>query len=345
MLRFLVSRVVEKGSLYELEAQNEGILTSSKGITFPGKTVPLAALTDKDRKDLREALDIGVDALAMSFVQSADDVRDLKSEIEATGKWAPVVAKLERQGALDNLDAILDEADVIMVARGDLGLEIPLASLPVVQKRIIRACRHKQKAAIVATQMLLSMVNNPVPTRAETTDVANAILDGADCVMLSEETAVGRYPVEAVKLISEIAAESESYFLERLQGPYRPSGHRDVVKYMAYSACLVAEQTDATALACHSSSGKTARMLSSRRPAHSIYALAPDERVIRALNFAWGVRPRKVDESLERHVDRVENFIQNEERFKPGEIFIITSGQPTPGQQKIFTNEIKIYTK
>jgi pyruvate kinase len=345
MLNFRVSRVIEEDAYFELEAQNDGILTSYKGIAFPGKYHDLPALTDKDRRDLKGALKIGVDALAMSFVQKSDDVRDLKEEIKNAGKWVPVVAKLERQAAVDNLDSILEASDAIMVARGDLGLEAPLSSLPVIQKRIIRAARHHQKAAIVATQMLLSMVKNPVPTRAETTDVANAILDGADCVMLSEETAVGEYPVEAVKLISEIAEQAEDYFLERTQGPYPPSPKKNVVKYLAYSACLVAEQTDAMGIACHSTSGQTARLVSSRRPAHSIYALTPDNRVVRALNFTWNVRPRLADESVERHVERVEKFIQNDDNFKPGDVLIITSGQPTPGQPEISTNEIKIYTK
>jgi pyruvate kinase len=345
MLNFKISQVLEDNELFELEAFNGGILTSFKGITFPGKYHDLPALTEKDKCNLKDAIDVGVDALAMSFVQKAEDVRELKRAIRKAGRWVPVVAKLERQAAVDDLDDILGVCDAVMVARGDLGLEAPLSSLPVIQKRILRAARHHQKASIVATQMLLSMVKNPVPTRAETTDVANAILDGADCVMLSEETAVGQYPVEAVKLISEIADQAEKYFLERTQGPYKPAPHKNVVKYLAYSACLVAEQTDAVGIACHSSSGQTARLVSSRRPAQPIYGLTPDEAVLRALNFTWGVHPRLSDASMERHVERVERFIQKDPAFKPGDVLVITSGQPTPGQPDISTNEIKIYTK
>jgi pyruvate kinase len=345
MLRFEVERCIEPDRLYLLRALNAGIIASHKGITFPGRTVPLAALTDKDKTDLRKGLELGIDSFALSFVQSPEDIRDIREEMRRLGAEAPIIAKLERAGAVRDLDGILAASDGIMVARGDLGLECPLPTLPVTQKRIIKACRHAQKPAIVATQMLLSMVKNPVPTRAETTDVANAILDGADCVMLSEETAVGEYPVEAVKLISEIAEQAEDYFLERTQGPYPPSPKKNVVKYLAYSACLVAEQTDAMGIACHSTSGQTARLVSSRRPAHSIYALTPDNRVVRALNFTWNVRPRLADESVERHVERVEKFIQNDDNFKPGDVLIITSGQPTPGQPEISTNEIKIYTK
>jgi pyruvate kinase len=217
MLQFRVVRTIAQDRLYELEAANSGILSSHKGIAFPGKFHPMPALTAKDRRDLHEGIDIGIDAVALSFVQSVEDVTDLKGEIARHGTWIPVVSKLERKNALDDLDAILAASDAIMVARGDLGLECPLSELPVIQKRILRACRHAQKGSIVATQMLLSMVKNPIPTRAESTDVANAILDGADCVMLSEETAIGDYPVEAVRFISEIAHNAEDYYLERLQ--------------------------------------------------------------------------------------------------------------------------------
>jgi pyruvate kinase len=154
----------------------------------------MPALTEKDRKDLREALEIGVDAIALSSCRPPEDVQQAKDLIREQGRWVPVVAKLERKRALDNIESIVEAADVVMVARGDLGVECSLMILPVIQKRIIRACRHAQKAVIVATQMMLSMVKNPVPTRAEAADVANAVLDGADCVMLSEETAIGTYP-------------------------------------------------------------------------------------------------------------------------------------------------------
>jgi pyruvate kinase len=345
MLRFEVERVLEPDRLYLLRALNSGILTSHKGITFPGRTVPLAALTDKDRTDLRTGLDLGIDSFALSFVQGPRDIEDIREEMRRCGTQVPVIAKLERENAVRSLDAILDASDGVMVARGDLGLECPLPTLPVTQKRIIKACRHAQKPAIVATQMLLSMVHNPLPTRAETTDVANAILDGADCVMLSEETAVGSYPVDAVRFIREIAAHAEQFLLEQLQGPYPPKKEKNLPKYLAYSACLLAENTDSKALACHTQSGQTAALLSSRRPAQPIYGLTPSMRTVRLLNFYWGVRPRWTDDSLPNHLERVEKFIQEGDLIRSGERVVITSGQPTPGQQERHTNQIKVYYK
>jgi pyruvate kinase len=345
MLRFTVKDMVVPDALFILQAENAGLLSSHKGITFPGKDISLPAMTEKDRTDLQDGLDIGIDCFALSFVQGEQDIHDLQQAMEAHGRRVPIIAKLERAKAVEQLDAILSAADGIMVARGDLGLECPLPQLPVLQKRIIRACRHAQKFCIVATQMLLSMVENPLPTRAETTDVANAIMDGTDCVMLSEETAVGNYPVEAVCFIQEIAGQAESYLLERMQGPYRPKKEKNPAKYLAYSASLLADNTESIALVCHSTSGTTARLLSSRRPAQPIYALTPDRDTIRLLNFYWGVRPKSTDASLPNHLDRVERFVQEMPLFQPGDRVVITSGQPTPGQQENYTNQIKIYTK
>jgi pyruvate kinase len=346
MLRFRVQEVLDKGSLFSLQAENGGLLSSNKGITFPGMTVPLSALTDKDIRYLHEALDLGFDAFALSFVQHKSDLEKIKAEIAThVPERVPVIAKLERAGALEHLDAILELADGIMVARGDLGLECPLEELPVTQKKIIRACRHAQKPVIVATQMLLSMVHNPLPTRAETTDVANAIYDGADCVMLSEETAVGQYPLEAVEFIRKIAEKAEAYYLERIGGPYPPKKEKNPGKYLAYSACLLAENTDSPALVSHSTTGITAAFLSSRRPVQPIYALTPVSSTIRLLNFYWGVRPVYADDSTPDHLERIEAFIQSSDLFEKGEQVVLTSGQPTPGQQTSHTNLIKIYYK
>lgn len=346
MLQFKVTKVLEKNRRYEMQAQNGGIVTSNKGIAFPDNLHPMPALTDKDRKDLKEGLGIGIDAVALSFVQTREDVEEAKELIRREGKWVPVVAKLERKRALDNMESIVDAADVVMVARGDLGVECSLMTLPVIQKKIIRACRHAQKAVIVATQMMLSMVKNPVPTRAETTDIANAVMDGADCVMLSEETAIGSYPVETCRFIEGIATNTEEYYLERLGGPYRPSKERNMVKYMAYSACLVAEHDNSKALVAHSTSGATARQLSSRRPEQTIYGLTPDERIIRWLNFFWGVEPRMVRQDIEDHTRRAVEFVQNSDMFAPGDSVVITSGRADPpGQPDIKTNTIRLFYK
>jgi len=346
MLQFNITRILEPDRMYEMVAQNAAMLTSNKGIAFPEKVHPLPALTEKDRKDLAEALAIGVDALALSFVQTRDDVDEAKELIRRQGHWVPVVAKLERKRAVDNIESIVAAADAVMVARGDLGVECSLMTLPVVQKRIIRACRHQQKAVIVATQMMLSMVKSPVPTRAEAADVANAVMDGADCVMLSEETAIGSHPVETCRFIQGIASNAEDYYLERLGEPYKPGKQRNIVKYMAYSACLIAEQAQSKALVAHSTSGSTARLLSSRRPSQTIYALTPDARVIRWLNFFWGVEPRSVDQRLESHTQRALEFVRASDAFAPGDNVVVTSGQALPpGQTEVKTNTIRLFYK
>ncbi|WP_243439100.1 pyruvate kinase [Fundidesulfovibrio soli] len=345
MLQFTVTRTVKQDRLYEIQAHNAGMLASRKGIAFPGKHHALPALTAKDIVDLHEGIDAGLNAVALSFVQNGDDIRHIKDEIARHGVWIPVVAKLERQNAVDRLDEILALTDIVMVARGDLGLECPISQLPIIQKRIIRACRHAQKPAIVATQMLLSMVKNPIPTRAESTDVANAIMDGADCVMLSEETAVGDYPVKAVEFMREISDNAVQYYLERIQGPYAPKKEKNPSKYLAYSACILADNAESKALVSHSTSGVTARLLSSRRPALPIYALTPDEKIIHNLNFVWGVVPRLIEASAESHSRRAERFVAESPDFAPGESVVITSGQPTPGQTERFTNQIKLYYK
>ncbi len=197
----------------------------------------------------------------------------------------------------------------------------------------------------MATHMLLSMVKNPLPTRAESTDVANDILDGADCVMLSEETAVGDYPVQAVAYMREISDNAVRYYLERIQGPYAPKKEKNPAKYLAYSACILADNAEAKALVSHSLSGTTARLISSRRPELPIYALTPDRRVVHHMNFVWGVSPKLIEETKESHSRRAERFVAQCPDFAPGEAVVITAGQPTPGQIERFTNQIKLYYK
>ncbi len=344
-LQFRVKTARADG-LFELEANNAGIVTSRKGLALPGKSINVPALTEKDKKDLRDGLDLGVDAVALSFVQSADDIREAKALIRAHGKRdIPVVAKLERRNAVDRLDSILEEVDIIMVARGDLGVECPLAELPAIQKRIIRACNKASKPVIVATQMLLSMVNSPSPTRAETTDVANAVLDGADCVMLSEETAMGKFPVETVRFMHEISAQAE-LLLSETRHVSAPDINESTSHYLAYAASLLAEKTRAKALVAHSMSGSAARLLAAQRPNQTIHALTPNKTVLKALNFSWGVVPHfaGADESLG-HLARAERFIASSSLFQEGDDIIITAGQPTSRSQDAGTNLVKIYRK
>ncbi len=343
-LQFTVQEVLGKG-LARLTANNHGILTSRKGLTFPGKTLPLRALTEKDMVDLRDGLEMGVDAVAISYVQSHRDVFELKQEIARLGAWVPVVAKLERHNALEDLENIVEEAHVIMVARGDLGLELPLEELPAAQKRIIATCNRKGKPVVVATQMLLSMVNSPMATRAETTDVANAVLDGADCVMLSEETAIGRYPVETVNFMRRTTEKAEELFFERSRGPLPPSDQTDTAKYLAYAACKLADNAGAQALVSHTASGSSARLLSACRPRQPIVALSPNPRVLHHMNFSWGVTPNRVPEDSSDHLDRSQRFVDASPSFIPGSSVVITAGQPKPGEERSRTNVVKIYQK
>ncbi|WP_027722372.1 pyruvate kinase [Maridesulfovibrio zosterae] len=345
MLTFLVTETIEKDKLYKIRSQNAGILSSRKGITFPGKNIALPAFTEKDRVDLAGCIDIGVDAIAMSFVQTAKDVEDVQAEMQIRGTWLPIIAKIERQNAVDNIESILKVADGIMVARGDLGLECKLSTVPVIQKKLIRAARHAQKPVIVATQMMLSMVKNPIPTRAEANDVANAIMDGADCCMLSEETAIGNYPAEAVGYIKEIAEGTEPYYLERIEEPYKPSKEVNPIKYLSYSACLLADNIESPAILCHSNSGASARVICSRRPQQAIYCLTPDKSVPSYLNFFWGMIPVLTDSTIPNHRERLEAYLESSKTFSRGKGYILVSGQPTPGQTESKTNEIKLYYK
>ena len=330
-------------SCFVVEAQNDGMVTSRKGLALPGKSVPLPALTEKDKKDLVEGLKLGVDAVALSYVQTPDDIREARAIIREQGHDIPIVAKLERRNAVNRLQEILQEVDIVMVARGDLGIECPLAELPALQKRIIRACNKADKPVIVATQMLLSMVSSPSPTRAETTDVANAVLDGADCVILSEETAMGNYPVKTVKVMGEILAQAESLMAERHRG--EPDSE-DTSAFLAYAACLLAEKASARAIVVHSNSGASARMISGRRPAQPIHGLTPNPSVVKEMNFSWGITPHLVETKEKSHLDRAERFIAGSPMFVSGDNIVITAGQPTISKpQSGSTNLVKMYRK
>ncbi len=333
-------------ALIVIEAHNSGIVTSRKGLALPGKATKLPALTEKDRKDLAAGLILGVDAVAISYVQTPEDVIEAKNIILAAGKSIPVVVKLERQGAVDRLHEILREADIVMVARGDLGVECPLPMLPALQKRIIKACNDASKPVIVATQMLLSMVNSPSPTRAETTDVANAVLDGADCVMLSEETAMGNFPVETVSYMREITTQAENILLEHHELK-EPTSSKGIPEFLAYSACLLAEKASAVAIVSHSMSGSSARQISSCRPPQPIYALTPEPESVKTLNFVWGVTPIHIVDPMQEqsHVDRAENFIASNPTFRADARIVITAGQPQKGDRARSTNLVKIYWK
>ena len=272
---------------------NGGMLGEKKGINLPGIPVKVASLTEKDEEDLVFAIAHDVDTVAVSFVRTADDVRHVKRRLAALKSDAWVIAKLEKPQAIEHLDSILEVADAIMVARGDLGVEVPPEKVPAIQKHIIKRAAEFRKPVITATQMLESMIENPRPTRAEASDVANAIYDGTDAVMLSGETAAGKYPVEAVAMMAKIVSETEQQIrldppkTERLRGRPKLSVAETICECMAHSA----EDLDLAAIAIFTESGSTVRLLSKYRPEPQIYALSPYERVINRTMLLWGTYP------------------------------------------------------
>ncbi len=281
----VVTQVVHGGSLRE-----------HQGINLPGSAVSADAITEKDQEDLRFGLEQGVDYVAMSFVRRAADVRRLKALIAEAGKQTPVVAKIEKPQALDEIDAILDATDAIMVARGDLGVEMAPEQVPIVQKNLIAAASRHNIPVITATQMLESMITNPRPTRAEASDVANAIFDGTDAVMLSGETASGQFPVEAVAMMARIAeaTEASGRYREQLEAMYRLRHHDDSGNSslaIAHAARTIVASADVDGIVAFTQSGYTARLVSKNRPPVTIFALTPSEIVSRRVSIYWGVTP------------------------------------------------------
>jgi pyruvate kinase len=271
------------------EVVRAGSIRSRAGVNVPAERLGLPAITDRDREALAAALDLGVDLVAQSFVRSAADVAGLRASMGA--RALPIVAKIETRPAVEDIGKVLEEADAVMVARGDLGVELPMEEIPMIQKEILLAARGAARPAIVATQMLESMTHSPRPTRAEATDVANAVLDGADAIMLSAETAIGEFPVDAAATavrIAEVAEERGSRFRAG-----RPScTHSDEGAAAAHAASqIAADVPDVVAVSCFTRTGRTAAFLSNERPPVPVYAFAPDPAVRRALAIRWGVRP------------------------------------------------------
>jgi pyruvate kinase len=277
---------------------NGGVVSSHKGVNLPGVPVPIPSLTRKDMDDLELALELGVDFIALSFVRSAADVRDLRALIEQAGSHAHVIAKIEKAEAVDALDAILAEADAVMVARGDLGVEIGPALVPLLQKRIIIAALERGKTVITATQMLETMVHQAEPTRAEASDVANAVLDGSSALMLSGETAIGEYPVESVAYMDRLARAVEPSLGYRHQLP-EVSEEPTVGQAMSNAACDVAEVLQASALLVPTYTGRTASVVARLRPRRPILGLTHHDYALRQMALEWGVTPLLIPESAD----------------------------------------------
>jgi len=269
-----------------------GRISSHKGINLPSSKLRISAFTEKDRKDLLFGLEEGVDFVALSFVRHEKDLEPVRDIINRSNSSPLLIAKIEKPQAIERLENILNVVDGVMVARGDLGVEMPLEEVPVMQKKIISMARQAGKPVITATQMLRSMVNSPRPTRAEATDVANAILDGTDALMLSEETAVGEYPIEAVGILNRIANATEAH-LHRSNLEYEPfSGKLPVTATtIARSACIMAEDLKAAAIVACTSSGSTARLVARFRPSCPVLGLTPEQETARQLTMSWGVMP------------------------------------------------------
>jgi len=311
-----------------------GMISSRKGVNLPATRLKISAVTQKDREDIAFAVREGLDYLAVSFVRRAQDVKDARAAIEEHAASIPIIAKIEKPEALAALGNIADLSDGIMVARGDLGVEIPLERVPVVQKEIIRKARMLGKPVITATQMLRSMVDSPKPSRAETTDVANAIIDGTDAVMLSEETAVGRYPVEAVRTMHNIALEAETAMVQEWFPRAQEPVHRfDLQSAIAHAVLDASKHPDVSVIVTPSARGTTPMLISRLRPDKPVLMLTESERVARRFALIWGVTP--ICTRMPKDLDEVFVLAGKEARTRgllaPGGLAIVTAGYPIFG--------------
>ena len=334
----LVTAVVKTG----------GVLQSHKGINLPGIRLDIPAFTEKDAADLKFGLSLNVDAVAVSFVRKAEDVLKVKNAItcQITEECPVLIAKLERPEALDHLDEIFAVVDGVMVARGDLGVEMDPEDVPEAQKRIIRMANQKGKLVITATQMLESMIHNPLPTRAEASDVANAVFDGTDAVMLSGETAAGDYPVESVKMMDRIVRQAEASFtqwgrVDRMEG----EEHNDAIA-VTHAARELAQDQDVAAIAVFTKLGRSALLMAKTRPNVPILAFTPETRTYQRLALAWGVKPQTVPfmETMEEMFRCVENSLRETGSVKPGQQVVLVCGFPlkemrTPNMALLHTVE------
>jgi pyruvate kinase len=327
------------------EVVHGGILTSRKGVNLPNTKVSIPSLTEEDLDNLKLALEWDVDWIGLSFVRTGQDILDLKRIINASGKAAKVIAKVEKPEAIDNIDEIIAATDGVMVARGDLGVEMPLEEVPLLQKMIARKCREASKPVIVATQMLESMITTPRPTRAEVNDVANSVLDGADAVMLSGETSVGEFPVIVIETMAKIVRN-----VEELGYPYNtnkasntdPNSPEYLIDAVCGSAVYLAEHTNAVGIVSMTRTGYTAFEISSYRPKASTYIFTSNRHLLNALSLVWGVRTFYYDqlESTDKTIADVNAILKGEHLVQEGDVVINTASVPITKQGK--TNMLKV---
>lgn len=322
---------------------NGGRLYDNKGINVPGVKWDADSVTAEDWQHLEAGVEQGIDFVGLSFVHRPEDINRVRAFLRERHSPAQIIAKIERSEALDNIDSILEAADGVMVARGDLGVQIPIQRVPVVQKELIHKCNHIGKPVIVATQMLESMVNSPVPTRAEATDVANAIFDGADAIMLSEETAVGHFPVETVKIMHLIALEAEAALPYEEMFASRGLDLQPLTDdAISYAACHTAHQLGASAVVAYTASGSTARRVSKYRPRTPIVAVTPNEVIQRQLSLSWGVTALKVRETgkVIKMFSSAASAVCKAGMACEGDLVVVTAGLPI-GQAGT-TNMLKV---
>ncbi|MFM9026493.1 MAG: pyruvate kinase [Bacteroidota bacterium] len=328
-----VKAVVESG----------GVLSSRKGVNLPRTKISLPCLTVKDLEDLQFAIQMDVDWIGLSFVRSAYDIHELKDIIARAGKKIRVVAKIEKPEALQEIDAIIKETDALMVARGDLGVEMPMEQVPLIQKMLVKKCIHAFKPVIIATQMMESMITNHAPTRAEVNDVANSVLDGADAVMLSGETSVGKYPVEVVEHMRKIitTVEKESYQYNRHHAP-NPNSETYISDSVCYNACVMASQVGAKAIVGMTRSGYTAFQVSAQRPNTDIFIFTDVTSLMSAISLVWGVRALFYDRDVttDETIIELQQILKERGMIETGETIINLASIPLEAQGR--TNMIKL---
>jgi len=321
-----------------------GVISDRRGVSVPGADFSTPSVTEKDIKDVIFGIEQGIDYIAVSFVRTASDISDLKQMIREQGAKIPVIAKIETKKGLENFSEILEVSDGIMVARGDLGVEIPIENVPIAQKRLIKESNTAGKPVITATQMLESMIHNATPTRAEVTDVANAILDGTDGIMLSGETTIGKYPIESVAMMDRIAKTTESSSAGRYMHTYADASSLSIEQGIGHAVCQLAHDLGAAAIITTTYSGSTAGVVSMYRPETPIIAITPDETTFRRLALVWGVAPLLIPPVTENTDEMVEASIQSamDAGFvETGDRVVLTTGVPifVPGT----TNLIRVH--
>ncbi len=337
-------QVIEQVSskVLRVEVVHGGLLLPNKGVNLPGVAMSVPVLTENDKLNLRLALELDIDWVALSFVRSAGDRAPIDAIFSEVGKRIPVMAKIEKPEAVDDLEAIIEAFEGAMVARGDLGVELPLERVPLIQKEIIRRCNAHGKPVITATQLLDSMVSSPYPTRAEANDVANAIFDGTDAVMLSNESAVGKYPVKAVATLASIAITTETALVSRLVRTRDTDSELNIATAISQAACNIVRECDIPVIVTMSESGITARGVSRYRPRSRIVALSPHLSTCRQLQLSWGISALHVPRSANTDdmLAAAENLLLEHNYISEGEFFVLTAGIPV-GQAGT-TNLLKV---